>query len=150
MCYGVYISTDSPENLTVRNSELLRFEKVVDPNSDPCIHVLDFPNRWYIGSKSGCSCTFRHLYSVDLGFGEPENWYPEEKDELDATLELYTFLASLVSAGYQVDLLDRWEGTQAEDIKILDVSLDDVSEKAFRMFENYKFRLTRRTPYGSI
>jgi hypothetical protein len=148
MCYGVYISTDSPENLTVRNSELLRFEKVVDPNSDPCIRLLDFPNRWYVGSKSVCSCTFRHLYSVELGFGEPEDWYPEKKDELDTTLEFYAVLTSLFTSGYQVDLLDRWEGSQPEDIKILDVSFDNVSEKVFRMFENYKFRLTIRTPYG--
>jgi hypothetical protein len=144
MCYGTYISTNSPENLTVRNSEILRLEKVGDPNLDPCIYLLDFPNRWYVGSKSVCSCTFRHLYSVELGFGEPEDWYPEEKDEIDATRELYAVLTSLLIAGYHVDLLDRWEGAQPEEIKVLDVSLDDVSEKAFRMFENYKFRLMKR------
>lgn len=143
MCYGVYISTDSSEDLARRNSELVRFEKVTDPSTDPCIRLLDFPNQWYIGSKSGCSCTFRHLASIELGFSEPEDWCKEEQDELDATLELYSILAFLLSAGHKVDLVDRWEGSGPEDIKTLDVSLDDVSEKAFRMFENHKFRFKK-------
>ena len=54
MCYGVYISTDSVEDLSRRNSELVRFENVTDSNVDPCATVLDFPNQWYVGSKSGC------------------------------------------------------------------------------------------------
>jgi hypothetical protein len=85
MCYAVYISTDSTEDLSKRNSELVRFEKVTDPNADPCTRLLDLPNQWYVGSKTGCSCTFRHLMSVKLGFGEPEDWYPEEQDDVDAT-----------------------------------------------------------------
>ena len=143
MCYGVYISTDSPENLAERNSDLVRFEKVTDPSADPCIGLLDFPNQWYVGSKSECSCTFRHLCSVELEFGEPEDWYPEEQDEIDATKQLYSVLTSLLSSQYNVDLADRWEGTQPEDITTLDVSLDYVSEKAFRMFEDHKFRLKK-------
>ncbi len=141
MCYEVYISTDSWEDLTTRNSELLRFKRVADPSTDPAILLLDFPNRWYVGSKSECSCTFRHLYSIELGFGEPVDWYPEEQDELNATRELYTTLTSLLSAGYHVDLLDQWHGSQAEAITTLDVSLSEVSEQAFRLFENHKFRL---------
>lgn len=143
MCYGVYISTDSTEDLSKRNSELVRFEKVTDPNADPCTQLLDFPHKWYVGSKSGCSCTFRHLKSVELGFGEPEDWYKEEQDDREATRELYRTLASLVSSGHEVDLVDRWEGTQPEDITTLDVSLDDVSESAFRMFEDHKFRFKK-------
>jgi hypothetical protein len=143
MCYGVYISTDSPKNLAESNSELVRFEKVTDPNSDPCISLLEFPNKWYVGSKSGCSCTFRHLHpaSVKLGFSKPEDWYKEEQDELDATRELYGTLSNILSSGYQLDLVDRWEGSQPGDVTTLDVSLDKVPERAFRMFEDHKFRL---------
>ena len=143
MCYEVYISTDSQEDLTTRNSELLRFRRVVDPSTDPGTRLLDFPNYWYVGSKSQCSCTFRHLYSIELGFGEPVDWYPEEQDEIAATRELYATLTSLLSSRYQVDLLDQWNGTQPANITTLDVSLGDVAEKAFRMFENHKFRLRR-------
>jgi hypothetical protein len=143
MCYAVYVSTDCDKDLSTGNSELVRFERVGDPGADPCISLLSYPNRWYVGSKSGCSCMFRHLHSVDLGFGEPVDWYKEEQDELSATAELYRALEPLLLSGRQVDLLDRWEGAKPDDIKILDVSLDDVSEQAFRMFENQMFRLTK-------
>jgi len=142
MCYEVYISTDSQEDLTTRNSALLRFKRVADPDIDPGILLLDFPHRWYVGSKSECSCTFRHLYSLELGFGEPIDWYAEEQDEINATCELYATLTMLLSSGYHVDLLDQWNGSQPIDIKTLDVSLNDVSERTFRLFENHKFRLS--------
>ena len=143
MCYGVYISTDSSEDLTKRNSELIRFEKITDTNDDPYTRLLDFPNRWYIGSKSGCSCTFRHLLSIELGFSEPVDWYKEEQDEINATRELCSTFDVLLSSGHQVDLLDRWQGVKPEKIVVLDVSLDVVDEKSFRLFENHKFRLKK-------
>jgi hypothetical protein len=143
MCYEVYLSTDSREDLTTRNSELIRFKRVADPNTDPGIRLLDFPNYWYVGSKSQCSCTFRHLHSVELGFGEPVDWSPEEQDEVDATRELYATLTALLSSGNHVDLLDQWNGAQPAEITTIDVSLSDVPENAFRLFENHKFRLNR-------
>ena len=78
---------------------------------------------------------------IALGFGEPVDWYPEDQDEIEATRELYVTLTFLLSSGYQVDLLDQWHGSPAEAITTLDVSLSEVPEKAFRLFENYKFRL---------
>ena len=141
MCYEVYLSTDSQEDLTTHNSELVRFRRVADPSTDPGIRLLDFPHYWYVGSKSECSCTFRHLYSVELGFGEPVDWSPEEQDEIKATRELYATLSSLLSSGYHVDLLDQWNGAQPADITILEVSLGEVPANAFRLFENHKFRL---------
>ena len=75
------------------------------------------------------------------------DWYPEEQDEIDATRQLYVTLTFLLSSGYQVDLLNLWHGAQSTTITTLDVSLDEVSEKAFRLFENHKFRLhLGRTP----
>lgn len=141
MCYEVHLSTDSHEDLTSRNSELIRFRRVADPNTEPGIRLLDFPNHWFVGSKSQCSCTFRHLHSIDLGFGEPVEWYPEGQDELDATHELHTALSSLLSSGYHVDLLNRWHGAQPADITTLEASLSDVPAPAFRLFENHKFGL---------
>jgi len=145
MCYMVYISTDNPTDLTIRNSELLRFEKVTALKADPCLSTLEFPNKWEVGSKSGCGCTFRHLCtgSIELGFGEPEDWYQEEKDELDATSLLYKALNEILESGYQVDLVDRWEGAQPDDITTIEVSFDEVSEVAFRMFEGHKFNLRK-------
>ena len=144
MCYSVYISTDSSEDLSKHNSELVRFEKVTDLNDDICTKLLDFPNRWYVGSKSGCSCTFRHLLSIDLGFAEPVDWYKEEQDEIDATRELYSTLDTLLSSGNRADILDRWQGISPEKIAVLDVSLDVVGKGSFRLFENHKFRLQKK------
>jgi len=143
MCYSVYISTDSSEDLTKQNSDLVRFEKITDTNDNPCVRLLDFPNRWYIGSKSGCSCTFRHLLSIELGFSEPVDWYKEERDEINATRELYSTLDALLSSGHQVDILDMWQGIRPQNIVVVDVSLNVVGKKSFRLFENHKFRLKK-------
>lgn len=146
MCYSVYISTDSPEDLSKHNSELVKFEKLTDSDKDPCIVLLEFSNKWYIGSKSGCSCSFRHIMSVELGFSDPVDWYEEEQEDIDATRELYFTLSNLLSSGYHVDLIDQWHEAQPEDIITLEVSLDDVYSTAFRLFENHKFKLIKKDP----
>ena len=139
MCYTVYLSTDSCADLSSYNTELVRFESIKDSREDPVICLLEFPHQWYVGSKTGCSCTFRHLVSIELGFGEPEDWYPEEQDELEATQQLYEVISTLLTTGHRVDCLDRWEGAKPEELETLDVSLAQVSKKAFRLFENYRF-----------
>jgi hypothetical protein len=143
MCYSVYISTDTTTDLTAHNSEFVRFERLSDSNNDPTTVLLAYPQKWYIGSKSGCSCSFRHLMSIDLGFSDPVDWYEEEQDDIAATQELYSIFTTILSSGYHIDLIDSWQGAQAGDIKMLDVSLNEVSNTAFRLFENYKFKLTK-------
>ncbi|GMV83887.1 MAG: hypothetical protein AMXMBFR7_50710 [Planctomycetota bacterium] len=145
MCYAVYISTDSATDLSGRNTDLLRFKRVDDSSADPCIALLDFPNQWYVGSKATCSCTFRHLHTsaVELGFGAPEDWCPEGQDEIDATKELFSVLSEIVSSGYSLDLVDRWEGSQPGDIKIVNVYIGEISRESFRMFEDHKFRFKK-------
>ena len=141
MCYSLYVSTDSSEDLSQRNSDLLRFERLVADSTAPYDALLDFPNKWYVGSESHCSCTFRHLHSVELGFGEPVDWYPEEQNEIEGTRWLYGVLAELVAAGCRVDLVDIWEGAAVDHVITLNVTLSAVSPVAFRLFENHKFRL---------
>ena len=143
MCYSVYISTDTTEDLTAHNSELVRFERLSDSNNDPTTVLLEYPYKWYIGSKSGCSCSFRHLMSIELGFSDPVDWYKEEQDDIAATQELYSVFFKIISSGYHIDLVDSWQGAQPSDIKMLDVSLTDVTITAFRLFENHMFKLTR-------
>ncbi len=143
MCYAVYVSTDSPENLSLRSSALVRFEALDVTSEDPCVALLEHANRWYVGSKSHCSCTFRHLIPIELGFCEPEAWCPEQQDEVDATRELYAVIVALLVAGHEADLIDRWEGARPEDIRTLDVDLEGVSQSAFRLFENCRFRFRR-------
>ncbi len=145
MCYALYLSTDITDDLRQRNSELVRFQSLDDlsetERNDPCLALLDYPHRWYIGSKAQCSCTFRHLYSTELGFGAPVDWYEEEQDEIDATKELYDVLISILASDHPCDLIDRWEGAEPNSIRVLDVSLNHISREAFRLFENHKFRL---------
>jgi len=115
---------------------------------DPVAGHLEFQHRWTVGSKSGCGCTFRHLTSVELGFGEPVDWYPEDEDELEATRQLYTVIFLLAEEGDGVDCIDRWEGAKVDDIKTLVVPLEAVSRQTFRLFENYRFRFSLRTRFN--
>lgn len=74
--------------------------KVDAPTDNPIVCLLAFTNRWYVGSTSGCSCTFRHLVSTELGFGETVDWYSEEKAEIEATRELRETISSLLLHGH--------------------------------------------------
>jgi hypothetical protein len=139
MCYAVYLSTNSSIALTSDNADLVRFESITDETVDPIMGVLAFANKWYVSSRSGCSCTFRHLMSIELGFSEPVSWYHEGQDHIEATKMLYDVISKLLFSGYNLDCIDRWEGAKPDDIKTLVISLDDVSQKAFRLFENHRF-----------
>ena len=141
MCYSVYLSTNSKSDLSQRNSDLVRFERLTACNSDPCTVLLEHEKRWYIGSRSGCSCSFRHLSSTELGFSDPVHWYDEDKEDIEATKELYSTLSDLISSGHQVDLLDVWHGTETDDIVTITVSLNEITGTSFRLFENHKFKL---------
>ena len=139
MCYLVYISTNFEGDLAQHNSGLISFEKDVSEGDPDIIDLLQYKNRWYVGSKAGCSCTFRHLHSIELGFGEPVEWYAEDPDEIDATRLFYDVMIDLISSGNQVDCIEIWTGTKKDQIKRLEVNLGSISRKAFRFFENHHF-----------
>jgi|WetSurMetagenome_2_1015567.scaffolds.fasta_scaffold150314_2 hypothetical protein len=143
MCYMVYLSTDCPDDLARQSSDLVRFRRLSVESDGPSPRGLMQEHRWYVGSKSECSCTFRHLMreSLDLGFGAPEDWYPEERDHLDATHELYCVVKTIADRGHQVQLLDCWSGDEGKDPVQRDVSLSDVGADAFRLFEGHVFNL---------
>lgn len=138
MCYELYLSTSSTEDLTKRNSELVHFERPAHLDSG-LAEILTNPTKWFVGSKSRCSCTFRHLAGGDLGFDEPQDWSPEEAENVRATGELYRVITSLVQDGHKVDCLDLWRGTEPPQTRTMVVSLSSVPEKAFRFFENCHF-----------
>jgi hypothetical protein len=142
MCYQLYLSTSSREDLTKFNSELVRFERAETPG-DERLGILENPQRWFVGSKSQCSCTFRHFVSIDTGFDEPQNWSPEDEDNVRATAELYRVIWSLIRAGERVDCLDLWSNAAREEIKTMVVNLSAVPEKKFLLLENYHFVFAR-------
>ena len=139
MCYFILLSTSSDEDLSQYNNELVRFEKNIP--DIPEVKDLKYKNSWYLGSKSGCSCTFRHLCSIELGFAPPEDWYPEEEEEIEATLQVARIIRRLVNQGELVDCLDIWEGNKDKNmpLKAIEVNLADVPDEAFRFMENHLF-----------
>ena len=139
MCYALYLSTDSQKDLIKHNSDLVRFEPISNDDENRFTMLLENPNKWYVGSKSDCSCTFRYLKSTELGFGEPEDWYNEDQDEIDATKELFRLIEQLIFCEDQVDCISIWEGSDPEDVVKIDVQLSFLSEVSFRFFENHHF-----------
>ncbi|UCD43084.1 MAG: hypothetical protein JSV69_05680 [Chloroflexota bacterium] len=140
MCYSIYLSTDSNKDLSNENNDLLHFKQEEIKGSIQSI--LKNEHQWYLGSKSICSCTFRHLHSIELGFSEPVDWYPEDDDEIAATLSFIEIARQIVEQGHQLDCVDIWEGTAEADIKELWIDLNDLRDDEFRFFENYHFIFT--------
>ncbi len=144
MCYTLLLSTNYPGDLAAWNDEFVRFSRALP--GLPEVALLAYPQRWYVGSKSECSCTFRHLHSPELGFGEPVDWFPEEPDEIEATARFIKIVRGLVEDGYLVDVIDIWGeiGNAISGPENLEVDLAAVEDRAFRFLENYRleFRIS--------
>jgi hypothetical protein len=145
MCYMTLLSTDSPEDLGRGNNDLVRFSRELPGLPEEA--DLEHAHRWLIGSRHGCSCGFRHLYvgSVDLGFGEPQDWYPEEPEDLEATLQVIATIRQLVSGGARVDCIDAWAHGEATArlSGTVHVDLATLGDRSFRLFENHRFVFER-------
>ena len=139
MCYEVILSTTSGADLSQFNEDGLRFEDS-HPERPSFSHLL-YPNKWYIGSRTGCSCSFRHLYEPEHGFGAPEAWFPEEPADIEAALKFIRLVRSLIANGERVDCVDLWAGTDAQPLSPvrLEVNLGMIQDEEFRFFENYHF-----------
>lgn len=147
MCYILTLSTDSSADLTAHNDELVVFDRTLPGIAEEAL--LAYPHMWYIGSRDGCSCGFRHLaeQSVELGFGEPVDWYEEEAEDLEATRRLSAVIRALVGDGAKVDCIDAWNGSQRDPVLAgtVTVGLASVRDTAFRLFENHRFVFTAET-----
>ena len=139
MCYELILSTTSGEDLSQFNDEGVRFDKS-HPERRSFNHLL-YPNKWYIGSRTGCRCSFRHLYEPRQGFGVPEEWASENEADIEATLKLIRLVRSLITRGERVDCVDLWAGSDAPSKPPvrMDVDLSRIRDEEFRFFENYHF-----------
>jgi hypothetical protein len=137
MCYALILSTTSSEDLSQYNREEIRFNQAV-PEHLPVDRLL-YPSKWYVGSRTGCSCAFRHLYEPDLGFGVPENWFPEEESDIQATQIFVRFVRSLLAKGESVDCTDAWDGKSEMPFARLTVNLSQIRDEEFRFIENHHF-----------
>jgi hypothetical protein len=141
MCYILFLSTDSTAELSTCNSSLLQFSRELPDQAE--VALLEHPQKWFVGSRSGCSCDFRHLTveSVELGFDEPVDWYPEEPEAIEATLAFIKAIRPLVDQGARVDCIDTWNHDDefANLAGTTRVDLSRVDDRAFRFYENHRF-----------
>jgi hypothetical protein len=139
MCYELILSTTSGDDLSQFNDEGIRFDG--SHSERPSFSHLLYPNKWYIGSRTGCSCSFRHLYEPEQGFGIPEEWFQEEASDIEATLKFIRLVRSLIAQGKHVDCVDLWAGSGAPSKPPvrMDVDLSRIRDEEFRFFENYHF-----------
>jgi hypothetical protein len=145
MCYVLLLSTTATEDLTVHNTELVQFSRALPQSA--AVTELKYINKWYIGSQSGCSCAFRHLYSVGLGFGEPVGWYPEGPDAIAATVQVIRLVRALLAQGHHVDCIDVWEHQDLSPVPTdaLNVDVSAIKDSEFRFFENHHFTFINAT-----
>lgn len=141
MCYTLLLSTDSPVDLSMHNDSLIAFSRELPESGDE--RFLGYPCKWFVGSRTGCSCGFRHLYvdSVGLGFDEPVDWYPEETDDIEATIRFIAIVRELVAAGASVDCVNAWaHGDEPLQLAgTVHVDLQGTRNQAFRFYENHRF-----------
>ena len=144
VCYLLFVSTTTDEDLAALPSPLYRF--VRDPAADTADMkaLLAYPHRWFLECQyGGCSCHFRHVMRADdRGFGPPEDWIPEEEDDIESTRAVYDLFARIIGSGHQVDVVDLWEGTPPEDLKQIPVSLGQVPPESFRFLEGRRLVLS--------
>ena len=147
MCYIIHLSTTSEEDLSklpTDNYFIARADKGKD-----AAHLthLAHPQKWFLMcGYGGCSCHFRHWdvqSDEDRNFSAPEDWYPEDAEDIEDTAAVYDLLARLLAEGHRVDLLDSWNGDDLDQIKTLEVSLARTPRSAFRFFSGYRFDLRR-------
>ena len=141
MCYMTLLSTTSLRDLAVFNTPLLQMSRVLPGRPEEVF--LQYAQRWFVGSQYGCSCGFRHLTALELGFGVPEEWMPEDDCDIEATLALVAMLRSLIADGAQVDCIDSWaeDDTQA-DAELAGDMLEDLSgmaDASFRLYSTHRF-----------
>lgn len=149
MCYMTIISTTSDIELTKYNTKYVVFGKAMPGLPEEIF--LQHPNKWYVGSKDGCSCGFRHLMSENypaLGFAEPEDWFEEDQEDIDATIELVQVFKDIISNNSKLDCVDAWSNDSDEPPVLsgdLIVDLNQISQASFRLVENYRFEIIGST-----
>ena len=158
MCYQIYVSTTSLENLAALPTEFFRFERPSAEDRADVLALLEHPHKWYLASRyGGCSCHYRFIGPplLPLGnskyktlplttedFDTPQDWMPEDEDDVEATGAVFDVLRRLLEGGHSVDAIAIWTDSTADKICSLDVPWRDVSRETFRFFESYHVMFT--------
>ncbi len=142
MCYMTIVSTTSNLDLTEFNTGDVVFDREMP--GIPEEKLLKYDNKWYLGSSQGCSCGFRHLMSEnfkDLGFAKPEDWFPENQEDIDATLKVIEVFKRILSSGSNLECIDAWASDDSLEPNLsgqVKVNLSKIPDAAFRFIENYQ------------
>lgn len=151
MCYIILLSTDLTIDLSGYNNDLVRFSPEMPGLAEE--ELLAHRQKWFVGSRDGCSCGFRHLHvdSVELGFGEPVDWYPEEPEDIKATKEFISIIRKLSTQGAEIDCVDAWDNSNitATLERTIDIPLSQMLDTEFRFFENHRFVFKTERPQES-
>jgi hypothetical protein len=141
MCYLIAVSTSSGKDLTKLNSRFVRFSRAVA--DVPRASFLQFQNKWFLGSMDGCSCRFRHLEVEDMaqGFAQPADWFPEDADDIAATIEVVGAFKAIMADGSRLDCVDSWTSFPGEELElggVQEIDLAGMAADRFRFIESYR------------
>jgi hypothetical protein len=140
MCYSVYFSTDSSEDLAKSPSVFYSVCPFEVESDSQVVDLLGYTQRRFLESRyGGCSCHFRH--SMTEEFGPVEDWDPEDADDVEATEHFYDLLSRILAEGHRLDIVDIWTDTPVQDVRSIDVFLHRLPRDQFRFLEGIRFEL---------
>ncbi|WP_460597988.1 hypothetical protein [Geomonas sp. Red276] len=137
------LSTTSKADLTASGKYVV-FSKEIPDIAEA--QFLKYPHKWFLTTHEGtCSCGFRHVerWNIDLlGFCEPEEWSPEDEDDILATHDFVDVITSLLKDGDSVDTVTAWlqdEEMSHDLVGDMEVKLSEVGMERFRFYDGYRF-----------
>lgn len=140
MCYHLFLSTNSDEDLGQYNSDLIGFWR--EGLDEQFLQFLHYPHKWFVGSPKVCSCEFRHIGaradSLD-SFSLPHDGLMDSDEQIEATFEFLKVVKKLLADGYQCDCVDKWWEAKPEYIREFEVDLSKLDSARFQFFEDYRF-----------
>jgi len=138
-------STTSQIDLNKLCSDSVVFTKNVPQIEES--QFLKYPSKWFLTTKDGgCSCGFRYVerWNIELlGFSEPQDWSPEDQEDIFATHEIYKVITSVLETGESIDSVTAWvqdEGASHELFGDLEVNISEINIERFRLFDAYRFQ----------
>jgi len=142
MCHLVFFSTDCPDDFLDSPRENFHIERPSDTDLASIGHLLQHANVWYMGCRyGGCSCHFRNLLaeSDSLGLGPPEEWFEEDPEDFGPTIAAFQFFCDIVRHGFNLDVVDVWDGCFPAEADILEVSASKLPPTHFRFIQDTRF-----------
>lgn len=157
MCFVIHLSANSELRVAQADDQPFYLEPAIGdgPLHDDDAPILQYPHRYLLRVKGGCSCCLRHV-AMKHEMTEEGDWFSippaggftfeppgakEPPGDVEATRAIYRYLKPLVLQGIQIDMVNIWHGIEIQPVRELDVSFSKVDEASFRFFEDHKFVL---------